>query len=265
VIQKRWWLLFVALAICACVVVGSREEHYQAQANQCRAAYKAQAQSERLSTPRLTVDQQASEDEAITAACEPISYFYGLFSAANLPTVLLLVVGIVGVLAAIWTLQQMEIQTEAIKRGVELQSIQWITLKNWQSRLSDHCMLNVEVDVLNETDFPFTLRGAVFQVGHDKRDADMETIVVPHAWHTVGFIHMIGEEERTDFLSGETTFGVRGAIRFEGIAEKKTQVFGGIIVASACSGTTFRSRSEYEQSAKEHYGDEKPNQATTGT
>jgi hypothetical protein len=64
-------------------------------------------------SPRLTADQQASAQQAIAAACEPHSYFYGLFGAANLPTMLLVLIGVCGIGAALRTLKAIEKQAEA--------------------------------------------------------------------------------------------------------------------------------------------------------
>jgi len=121
-------------------------------------------------------------------------------------------------------------------------------------------MLNVEADILNQTNFPFTLQGATFQVGTAKFEQAFDIAIVPHAKHTVGFIRQLGEPEYIDYLSdGGITFGLRGAIRFAGISGPRVQPFGGLVSAAFSGGTEFTSRSEYEQSAKEHYGDETPN------
>ncbi len=73
----------------------------------------AQLQSERIHL-RLTVEQQASAQKAITDACEPNGYFCRLFSAANLPTMLLVLIGAGGILAAIKTLNAIEKQADAM-------------------------------------------------------------------------------------------------------------------------------------------------------
>jgi hypothetical protein len=113
-VKKWWWLLLVILAIA--YVIGWKEKRCQTQAYKCRAAYEAQAQSERIGSSRLTVDQQASEQQAITAACEPSGYFCRLFSAANIPSVLLLFVAIGGVWAAIETLKAISRQADIMDR-----------------------------------------------------------------------------------------------------------------------------------------------------
>ena len=140
---------------------------------------------------------------------------------------------------------------EATNRSVELQSVQWVTLKNWRTRLSQPHMLNVEVDLINETSFPLTLRGTTFQVGTAKFEGALDITVVPRAVHTVGCIRQLLQEEYTNYLSENgTTFGLRGAIRFVGVSGIRVQPFGGLVTTSFSGGTEFSSISEYEQSAK---------------
>ncbi|MHB8411146.1 MAG: hypothetical protein ACYDDI_04275 [Candidatus Acidiferrales bacterium] len=110
---KKWWLIAVILAI-ACVI-GWKEKRCQAQANECRASYAPQAQPERLSGT-ISVYQQASEQEAIAAACEPNGYFCRLFGAANLPTMLLVIVGIGAIGAAVKTLRVINRQADIMDR-----------------------------------------------------------------------------------------------------------------------------------------------------
>ena len=117
-LTKWWWLLVVIVAIAS--VIGWEEKHCQTQADQCRAAYSAQARSDRAIF-WMTPDQRASEQQAITAACEPNGYFCRLFGAANLPSVILVLVGIGGILAAIQTLNNIERQTRLMHRSFVFQ------------------------------------------------------------------------------------------------------------------------------------------------
>ena len=111
---RKWWLVVIVLAI-ALLVAGWGEKRCQDQAYQCRATYEAQSQSERIAVP-LTVGQQASEQQAIAAACEPNGYFCRLLSAANLPTVILVFIGIGGVWAALRTLNAIRMEFVATHR-----------------------------------------------------------------------------------------------------------------------------------------------------
>jgi hypothetical protein len=115
---KKWWWLLLAIIAIACVI-GWEEKHCQTQAEQCRAEYSQQARSDRSSF-WLTPDQHAAEQEAITAACEPNSYFCRFFGAANLPTVFLVFIGAFGTWAALKTLRRMGDQVEEMQqqRGV---------------------------------------------------------------------------------------------------------------------------------------------------
>jgi hypothetical protein len=115
-IKKSWWLGGI-LAIA--LIVGWKEERCQSQAYQCRATYAAQAQSERASRP-VSVYQHASEDQAVTSACEPNGYFCRLFGAANLPTVLLVFIGISGIWAALRTLRAIEQQNGELQESISV-------------------------------------------------------------------------------------------------------------------------------------------------
>jgi len=110
-VKKRWWLVVLIFAFA--LVVGWKENRYQTQAYECRAKY-----AEELS-PWLAVDQQASAQQAIAAACEPHSYFYSLFGAANLPTMLLVIIGAGGIWAALRTLGAIEKQADESAMSVE--------------------------------------------------------------------------------------------------------------------------------------------------
>jgi hypothetical protein len=118
---KKWWLVAGFLAIV--LIIGWEEVRCQTQADQCRASYTAQAQSER-SPGNVPINQQASEQQAIAAACEPNGYFCRLFGAANLPTVLLVFIGIGGVWAGLETLT-------AIKRELVLTQRPRISVQNF--------------------------------------------------------------------------------------------------------------------------------------
>lgn len=103
---KKWRVLIVVV-LAVTLVIGWKEKRCQSQTNQCRASYISQ-----LSTG-LTVEQQASAQQAIAAACEPDGYFCRLFSPANLPSMFLVFIGICGIYAAIKTLRAIEKQTDA--------------------------------------------------------------------------------------------------------------------------------------------------------
>jgi hypothetical protein len=260
--RKWWWLIAGILGIG--LTIGWKVERCEVQAYQCRADYAAQAQSERLSGI-ISVNQQAAEQQAIATACEPTGYFCRLFSATNLPTMLLVFIGIGAVCAALRTLWAIEKQTEAMERSVALQSVQWIAFREWSSALLTPYQLNVSVEIANDTSFPLTLREATFRVGSKEKVSDEDITIVPKGTHKLSFIHSVGEEEREAYTNHITNFGVRGALRFIGVDGKtlRSQPFGGLIKASHVYGTSFTSESAYEQSAKEHYGKKSANQDTT--
>jgi hypothetical protein len=109
---KKWsWLCVVAGA--AGVIIGWQERRCERQVERCRADY-ATRESRAFG---FSVGGNAAEQYAINEACEPNSYLCRLFSAANLPTWLLVLVGFGGVGAAIKTLVAIERQTKAMVEG----------------------------------------------------------------------------------------------------------------------------------------------------
>jgi hypothetical protein len=118
-LEKYWkWIALAVLAIT--LVVGWGESHCQTQANQCRANYAAQARTEAAVSKPLSVSEQASEQEAIAAACEPNCYFCRLFSAANVPTMLLFLIGLGATFAALLTLAAIKRQAETMNDELEI-------------------------------------------------------------------------------------------------------------------------------------------------
>lgn len=117
-LKTWWWVPLVIFAIT--YVIWREEEHCQTQANECRAEYSAQARSDR-SIFWLTPDQRAAEQQTIAAACEPNGYFCRLFGPANLPSVILVFVGIGGIWAAVQTLRNIARQTNLMHRSLVFQ------------------------------------------------------------------------------------------------------------------------------------------------
>lgn len=116
-LKKWWWLLTIIFSVA--LVIGWEEKRCQTQSYQCRASYMQQAQSERLSG-NVSVNQQASEQQAIAAACETDGYFCRLFGAANLPTMLLVLIGIGGIWAALRTLGAIERQANIMDKALKV-------------------------------------------------------------------------------------------------------------------------------------------------
>lgn len=109
---KKWWLVCVLVGAAALILGwGLRCER---QVAKCRANYAAQESR----AYGFSVDGNAAEQDAINAACEPDSYFCRVFSGTNLPTWLLVFVGIGGIWAAVRTLATIEKQTEALRHQV---------------------------------------------------------------------------------------------------------------------------------------------------
>ncbi|MGB6482628.1 MAG: hypothetical protein WBE86_03990 [Candidatus Acidiferrales bacterium] len=111
-VKKWWWIAFVLTIVC---VVAWQKERCDAQEQKCRADYASQ--ESRLYG--FSIDGNAAEQEAINAACEPNSEFCRLFSSANLPTWLLVLVGMGGIGAALRTLKTIQEQTKHNQTAAE--------------------------------------------------------------------------------------------------------------------------------------------------
>ncbi|HTV60554.1 MAG TPA: hypothetical protein VMJ93_16895 [Verrucomicrobiae bacterium] len=96
----------MAIILAIALVIGWEEKRGQTQADQCRAYYTAQ-ESRRIG---FSVNNDAAEQEAIAAACEPNGYFYRLFGPTNLPSLLLVIVGLGGIWVAMKTIRAIERQ-----------------------------------------------------------------------------------------------------------------------------------------------------------
>lgn len=169
-----------------------------------------------------------------------------------------MVVGIVGIIVAAYTLIKIERQTVAIEQQTKLQSVQWVALKNWRSSRPRPDWLKIEVDVFNETSFPLTLIACAFRFGSIESHSILHLTVTPGAYHTLDFNRTLLPDEVAAYATNCTVFGIRGAITFTGVGGRVTQPFGGLISASQSSSTIFRPEGAYEQSAKEHYGEKEP-------
>jgi hypothetical protein len=132
---EKWWWTVLILAIA--LVIGWEEKRCQTQAYQCRASYAAQAQSDRL-RGKISINQQASEQQAIAAACEPNGYFCRLFSSANLPTMLLFFIGIGGIWAALRTLGAIRRQADLMEKSLVSVERAFVFFKGFEiSRIVD--------------------------------------------------------------------------------------------------------------------------------
>jgi hypothetical protein len=219
-VKQWWWLLLIILAITS--VIWCKEERCQSQANQCRATYEAQAQYERLSSSRvLTVDQRATEQRAIGAACEPNGYLCRLFGAANLPTVVLVFIGIGGIWAALWTLK-------AIQRQADIQEAplqQWIAIDKWGTEGTHNkdgsAQLRIFFSVVNPTPYPLSLTRIsveIREVGIDYPDGHP---LGPGERRTLGIEIHISESETKQRLNGALLLVVQGYVKFIGVLKKE--------------------------------------------
>jgi hypothetical protein len=141
---RKWWqLLIVILAVA--LVIGWEEKRCEAEAYQCRANYTAQ---ERL-LGDISVNQQASDQQAIAAACEPNGYFCRLFGPTNLPTVLLVFIGIGGVWAALQTLWAIQEQAESTSKDVIRLNRAYLAIGPWMADIPLPRIINAKFRIYN--------------------------------------------------------------------------------------------------------------------
>ena len=238
----------IAGILAVTFIIWREEKRGEAQAEQCRANYAAQALLERAAG-NVSVYQQASEQQAIAAACEPNGYLFRLFGTANLPTIFLVFIGAIGIGAGLRTLWAIEKQTRATERSVALQAVQWVVLKNWQVSCERPDILNVHVEVHNETSFPLTIKRTDFRVGALINTTTEDIAIVPKSHLRVGFPHNLVDGEHIAYVNTSVVFGIRGAITYAGMSGITVQPFGGLMRASY-RGSSFQLESAYETSAK---------------
>jgi len=151
--------------------------------------------------------------KAIAAACEPNGYFCRLVDAANLPTLLLVFVGIGAIWAALKTL-------DTIKRQADLQQsamLQWIDFTDWSNGFSgDGRNLIIRFTISNPTNFPITIKRSLIVFGENrlKYSAGDGQLLTPQNPIHVRIEISITEEERRSLATRPLIFGVKGELRY---------------------------------------------------
>jgi hypothetical protein len=149
-------------------------------------------------------NKPASLIETIQACRESQGYLCRLFSAANLPALLLVFIGIGGIWAAIRTLNVIERQANLM----EAQFDQWVDLTQWRiGNQPRNDSLRVLVNLVNPTQFPITLNGEV-TVGNKKRLFDNESLF-PKRPKTIEFIVEVCASEQA---AGSASFPVTASL-----------------------------------------------------
>jgi hypothetical protein len=257
-IRKWYWLIAAILAIA--LIIGWEEKRCQSQANQCKAEYTAQAQLERLSG-NISVYQQASEQQAIAAACEPNGYFCPLLSATNLPTLLLVLIGIAGIYAALQSLDIIKRQADSMARQIKLQEIaiqQWVETENWEAscRLLENgdIAYDIKFDVVNTTAYPLTLATISTTIATIIINSNDEISLVPRDRHRADTGITLTKEQ----ANAGTAHNLTVWITYRDVFKKtKTQVLGkfcsfqgSMVHFSAYQGTLpqlLKTDEEYEE------------------
>ena len=246
-IKEWWWLVLVLTA--GILYVGWKETRCQAQAYQCRAYYAAQS----ASAGPLGVNKSASEQEAINAACEPNSYLCRLFSSANLPTLLLVIIGIGGVYAALRTIKVLEAQTSATERSVTLQEVawrQWLELSDWDAPPElredhgDEVIMPMLFSVANPTTVPLELIFVNVEVDNSLViSVGFPSISLPPARtqkQIVKFKASLKGIKLARYKNGHHLMGIRVTVRFKDAFERiQNQIFEVNSVAAYGRRNTF--------------------------
>jgi hypothetical protein len=118
------------------------------------------------------IGKPAAEPQEQGHANQPDGYFDTLFSPNNIPNVALALVGIVGIIVALRTLNWLKTQTRAIERQgdflreqvilMQAPHRQWIQLQNWRTHFDSHTEeLLIQVDLINPTEFPVSVFGSM--------------------------------------------------------------------------------------------------------
>jgi hypothetical protein len=152
--------LLIALALLALVIpVHGQEERPEAASTED----KAKATSDSASPTQQVVSvvsQPDSNAQDNRARSHPQGYFVRLFSPENLPSMGLLIAGIVGIGIATRTLNAIKEQANLMKAAYR----QWLRIENWRAdepmiaEGAELALAEIRFDILNPTKFPLTIR-----------------------------------------------------------------------------------------------------------
>lgn len=243
-------LPLAALFIAIFLPVQGQEKSTQPAANKHHTDDSKKPRPETLpATPPAQIDvinQQAPAKEADGTKNHPQTYLHRLFSPENLPSIGLLLAGVVGIFVAIRTLKAIEAQTtatrkaaEATEKSVELQKVgmdQWVDTDCWTidesyiPQKTTETTLSISFTVVNPTKFKLILVSVELWIDREKRietrhgrqflapgdDATMNNIFYP--LHGVKF---------TTYRENGLSFEMGGRIRFvDTFNDPREQYFG---------------------------------------
>jgi hypothetical protein len=102
----RWFIVTAAIVIAVAIVIYWKAKACEASANKCISSFVASSKSYQATPP----------NEAIQACRESQGYFCRILAPANIPNILLVLVGIGAILAALGTLSAIQRQADLMER-----------------------------------------------------------------------------------------------------------------------------------------------------
>jgi hypothetical protein len=168
---KKWIATICVLTVfCAIVIIG-KAKRCDTATEQCEATPAQVSSHDRTSVEKRSQEQLKAEEEKSRACNNAYSFFCKAVTPANLPNILLVIVGFVGIAVAVFTLfvlQEQAVATksaaEATKKSVELQEIgfqQWIKATDWlayiRERENGKTELFITCKIINPTNLPLTI------------------------------------------------------------------------------------------------------------
>jgi hypothetical protein len=187
----------------------------------------------KLNEPQQTEPQRKADDNSK----ESPSYFRRLIAPESLPNLILCVVGIAGVIAAVWTLRAIQEQVTLQKTAMK----QWLDFPSWTHRpqqLRDGSWgMNVIVDIVNPTDWPLKLEVTKLRWPVDSWMTHT-ALLSPKVPYTVELGTFPCDYEQ--YLARGITFRVVGFLSFEDcFGQSRKQVFSGRLECGG-GGTKFQ-------------------------
>jgi hypothetical protein len=174
-------------------------------------------------------------------------YFGCLLSPENLPNVALVIVGIAGIITAVFTLRVIGEQTTASKKSVLLQETamqQWVNIKNWtknyRSAPDGSAGLGISFELVNPTNWPLTIVNTKLRINPIESWAVHNILLAPNSPYAVRVNEIsLSKEQENDYLNARIVLVVFGMVTFRDCFERvREQEFSGLLQCGK-TATTF--------------------------
>ena len=176
--------------------------------------------------------------EIIQACRESQGYFCRVLAPANIPNVLLVLAGFLGIFAAFGTLKAIQEQTEATKRSVELQEVlnqQWLILEKWTASApifldgwdsspllkAEEATLEIGFEIVNPTKMPLTLEHMEIVLNGQSEVRIFRHVLAPDRSYPVHFKITLRDASLVQYSEGRFNLVVDGKIAYIDAFEKK--------------------------------------------